>query len=232
MSALSGSPRALPFGADLSWLAMFAASASVERSKEGAKARRERRRRHVARLRLTLVRDGAAVAGHRGGPCTAVPQEADLITALRLELQELRSELAALKAAVLPSQVKDAQVPETVVEEKTADAGGHSPHQHVQEAEGDVQVAEAGGDFPQCIQLKLIDVQGETHLYWLENTVPLRNLVKMHCSKRRLQESRLRFLVVMDEDEVDGWPIREDQTAREQGLVDGDCIRVVLIEGG
>ena len=69
-------------------------------------------------------------------------------------------------------------------------------------------------------------------MYSLENTVPLRNLVKMHCSKSRLQESRLRFLVVMDEDEVDGWPIWEDQTAREQGLIDRDCIRVVLIEGG
>ena len=41
--------------------------------KEGARERRERRRRAEARLRFTLVRDGMFLAAHRGGP-----READI----------------------------------------------------------------------------------------------------------------------------------------------------------
>ena len=65
-----------------------------------ARLRRERRRRAEARLRLQLVRDGAALAGHRGGPAAgAMPSRPDVsseIAAIRASLASLASRLDTL----------------------------------------------------------------------------------------------------------------------------------------
>ena len=48
--------------------ATASASSAAPRNPVPARLRRERRKRAEARLRLQLVRDGVALAGHRGGP--------------------------------------------------------------------------------------------------------------------------------------------------------------------
>ena len=68
-----------------------------------ARARRERRRRAEARLRLQLVRDGVALAQHRGGPVHAAggasSQDA-VVAKLRAEVIELTSKCVGLAAAL------------------------------------------------------------------------------------------------------------------------------------
>lgn len=65
-------------------------------AREGAHARRERRVHAEARLRQTLVRDGALLAGHRVGP---VQTRDLLITAMQAEVRGLRQTVAALVVA-------------------------------------------------------------------------------------------------------------------------------------
>ncbi len=67
-----------------------------------AAMRRERRRRAEARLRLALVRDGAALAGHRGGPSGSdLPHVAGLryqVAALHDQVRLLHDQVRLLRA--------------------------------------------------------------------------------------------------------------------------------------
>ena len=51
-------------------------------------------------MRLTLVRDGASLAGHRGGPERRGPLSGTDVAELRSELAQLREEVAVLRAAL------------------------------------------------------------------------------------------------------------------------------------
>ena len=68
-----------------------------------ARSRRERRRRADARLRLILVRDGAALAGHRGGPVGEVGRNVGMTEGLngaKLALQVLKSFFAKVDTSL------------------------------------------------------------------------------------------------------------------------------------
>ena len=88
-----------------------------------ARSRRERRTRADARLRLTLVKDGACLAGHRGGPERR--EDGSNVAMLRSEVEQLRAEIAVLKAelqSALEVQhqqvVQQAHVPELSSQEE------------------------------------------------------------------------------------------------------------------
>ena len=91
------SPR-LPFACDSGSVAVGEAVApsGKARRKDSAAARRQRRIRSEARLRLQLTRDGALLASHRGGPQPGSQPEVSL---LRAEVALLRAEICYLRAA-------------------------------------------------------------------------------------------------------------------------------------
>ena len=137
-----------------------------------ARARRERRLRHEARLRLTLVRDGARLAGHRGGPVHS-PTE---LASLRSELAALRKEVATLKAALVEVQVpvpmtkeEDVHVPKVIQrfgvqhqtqEQETLQAAdtrfeSRARAAHVANAQAEAGVGVAAGNCPE-VEVELL----------------------------------------------------------------------------
>ena len=91
------SPR-LPIACDSGSVAAGEAVApsGKARRKDSAAARRQRRIRSEARLRLQLTRDGALLASHSGGP---QPESQPEVSLLRAEVALLRAEICNLRAA-------------------------------------------------------------------------------------------------------------------------------------
>ena len=214
-------PRAA-LGTDPSGLAMELAG-KVEHS--AARARRERRLRHEARVRLTLVRDGVRLAGHRGGPelrehrAAAEPAMADVVAALRQELTELPDEVAFLRAKFQHQQgVQEVQVPvamnleEAVVVPKVMqqESVQHQPVEHAERERGH-------------IRLKVVDQLEE----WKVTVLKAESLCKLkdeYCRRQGLQASQVRFRVF-------GKLVTAGSTAEELGLKDKDIIDASIVKG-
>ena len=209
-------PRAA-LGTDPSGLAMELAGKTAH---SAARARRERRLRHEARVRLTLVRDGVRLASHRGGPelhdhrAAAEPAISGVVAALRQELGALREEVALLRAQVQHQQVvQEVQehvamnLEEAVVVPKIIQQEGVR-HQPVEQA-----VRER-----RHIRLNVMDQQEE----WKVTVLKAESLSKLrdeYCRRRGLQASQVRFI-------VDGKRLTFGRTAEELGLKDKDDIQV------
>ena len=169
-----------------------------DKEASAARARRERRQRHEARLRLVLVRDGARLAGHRGGPVQS-PAE---LAPLRSELAALREELATLKAALAEMQVP---VPMSQEEEVHIPRVKPADSRPLATEEVEVQPATLTQEEivlvpkvmqqtqgSQYIELKAKDQEGRVMPCSLNKTSTMRGMMKAYCTHLGFQTSQVR----------------------------------------
>ena len=215
----------LSLGVGSSWVASFVPPLRTDLSGQAmshagvegctsARARRERRLCHEARVRLTLVQDGARLAGHRGGPQAGVgPAGGGEVAALRSELAALRAEVAALKEALAMTDTAATGTVEELQEDVQMKKSLVSQLQHP-----------CGDASSQYIQLKVKDQQGRVVPCTVKMATPMRKLMKACCSRLGFQASQVRFF-------ANGVYISADDTAAELQLENEDLIDVVMKQG-
>ena len=193
--------------------------AGAARRSGGARERRERRRRQEARIRLSLVRDGAALAGHRGGPEPALRVDGGL-EALRQELSQLRAALQLAQDRIEALEATNTQPGEPEKEEYAVAADG--------EADLGVEAEQLARDQAQLHEGKTVliveDQQGVKTPYKFKKSTPLHKLKSFHCKRMGLLEAQVQFSAGKK-------AILGGGTAEELGLKDGDCIMVTEVAG-